>query len=658
MSGIASFIAGLGTGIVSGSRYQDEQERLKKKDQMDQETHDAQMDAAADAKTERKQKLANEKALRDAAAPVAVTQGADVSGISGNGPAQYDSADVAASDVRQATTMADATGNAAPAVTVAPKFAAGGIRFDDPAAAQAAATAANAPQARQQRMQTAMEQTGDFAGAASLRSSNLQAQAAQQTLSDSIWKHDLGAAMQMGHDGLADLVSKSEAGPMSGHSIKAVPSPDGKTVTYNKVGADGSMTPTNLTFSNDQAGIAQAAYMLDKTVTPEHRVEYAIKSAKTDAEVKELNAKAGYWEANGQKQSALAANGGTAKKADHFDEKEWNNAAKIDKGVVSLPNAFGDKDVESGDLRSAYLQVFNAAKSSGDFAPNEAVEHATTTVVRLKNAAQARVDAAKAADPKSALTIDQAVRSIMKEAQAAKPAASATPGTAPAPTGAASGVPGKPGPNGTVYGPNGHATVPTGTQTSMDAAAGQMIIRSEYGGDVDKAKADIAQADAAIARAKGDQKAILQGWRNRVQAGVDAMQKAPPAAAAPAAAPAAPIAAQGITPAASAMATVPAATVAAQGVPAQPASAQELVARAAAARATLRSMQAKAPGLSAGRAALEAYAAKVAQAKADLEQAEAQASAAQTQVDRDAFMRAQANNTGPAFRYAGARSVQ
>jgi hypothetical protein len=648
MSGIASFIAGLGTGIVSGSRYQDEQERLKKKDQMDQETHDAQMEAAADAKTERKQKLVNEKALRDAAAPVAVTQGADVSGISGNGPAQYDSVDVAASDARQATTMADATGNAAPAVTVAPKFAAGGIRFDDPAAAQAAATAANAPQARQQRMQTAMEQTGDFAGAASLRSSNLQAQAAQQTLSDSIWKHDLGAAMQMGHDGLADLVSKSEAGPMSGHSIKAVPSPDGKTVTYNKVGADGTMTPTNLTFSNDQAGIAQAAYMLDKTVTPEHRVEYAIKSAKTDAEVKELNAKAGYWEANGQKQSALAANGGSGKKADHFDEKEWNNAAKIDKGVVSLPNAFGDKDVESGDLRSAYLQVFNAAKSSGDFAPNEAVEHATTTVVRLKNAAQARVDAAKAADPKSTLTIDQAVRSIMKEAQAAKPAPAATP-AATAPAGATSGATGSTSPT----------QIPPNVQASRDAEAGRMIIRSEYGGDVDKAKADIAQADAAIAKAKGDQKAILQGWRNRVQAGVDAMQKAPPAAAAaPAAAPAAPIAAQGIAPAAPAAATVPAATVAAQGVPAQPASAQELVARAAAARATLRSMQAKAPGLSAGRAALEAYAAKVAQAKADLEQAEAQASAAQTQVDRDAFMRAQANNTGPAFRYAGARSVQ
>jgi hypothetical protein len=641
MSGIAAFIAGLGTGYVNGSRYQDEQERLKRKDQMDKETHDAQMAASADAATERKQKLANEQLLRDAAAPVNVTQGADVTGISGNGTAQYADAGVAASDARQATTMAEDAGNAAPPVSVTPKFAAGGIRFDDAAAAQAAATAANAPQARQQRMQTAMEQTGDYAGAASLRSANLQSQAAQQQLADSIWKHDLGAAMQAGHDGLADLVSKSESGPMAGQAIKAVPSPDGKTVTYNKVAPDGTMTPTNLTFSNDPAGVAQAAYMLDKTVTPDHRVDYALKSSKNAAEVAELTAKGQYWQSNATKQDALAANGGTAKKADHFDEKEWNNAAKIDKDTVSLPDPLGgDKAIPSGDLRAAYMQSFNNAKNSGDFAPNEAVEHATTTVVRLKNAAQARVDAAKAADPKSPLTVSQAVKDIIKEAAQRQPPAAAA-GTAPGASGAT--------------GSSSPTQIPPAVQTQRDTAAGVMMIRTEMGGDIEKAKATAAQVQQEIGRTKNaDAKSILQGYLNRLQLGINASQQQGAAPASPAAAaPAAPVAAQGI--AAPAAAAPPAApTVAAQGVPITPPSMQDLAQRAGAARATLRTLQAKAPGLSAGRAALDAYAVKVEQARSDLAQAEAAASAAQDAATRASYAQGQANNTGPAFRYAGA----
>jgi len=115
-----------------------------------------------------------------------------------------------------------------------------------------------------------------------------------------------------------------------------------------------------------------------------------------------------------------------AKRADHFDEKQWDAAAKIDKSVVSLPNAMGDKDVESVDLRSAYLRLFNSAKSSGDMSPNEAVEFATTKMAQIKSLAQARVAKAAESDKGSKLTVEQAVRDIVKEGNQYKPAPSST----------------------------------------------------------------------------------------------------------------------------------------------------------------------------------------------------------------------------------------
>jgi hypothetical protein len=419
--GVVSFIAGLGTGYLQQSKYQDEQDRLKKLDQMAQEKHDADM-------RELNKKAAGDTALQTAAAPQQVDQGAGGVTL----PASADNRDVGQPDGPTVD-----NGQLQPGVRV------GGTTYTDPAAASAAAAAANQPGAVRTRQIQALNGI-DPERAARLEQETTTTQASQvkldeakQSAADRIWSRSLGAAMSAGHDGLAQLVSASQTGPMAGKQIKAVPSVDGKTVTYNVVNEDGTMRPTNLTFSNDLQGVTQAGYLLDKTITPEHRAEFAQKEAKTQAEIQELGAKGKYWNSFADQKDALIANGGAApKRADHFDEKEWDKGAAIDKELVAIPDPIGgDKPTQSGDLRTRRMQLYNAARSAGTLSPAEAAEAADTAIVNVKNIAAQRVADAKAADKKSTLTMDQSIKQVLKEVDArakiAKAAPAAEPGSAP-----------------------------------------------------------------------------------------------------------------------------------------------------------------------------------------------------------------------------------
>jgi len=126
-----------------------------------------------------------------------------------------------------------------------------------------------------------------------------------------------------------------------------------------------------------------------------------------------------------------AASGG---KADHFDEKQWDAAMKVEPSFVTFGGADGAKGTESPELRLVYRAELNAGRSAGTMSPTEASEAARTTTLKLKNAAEDRVAAARAADPKSTLTESQAVRLILKEFEAAsrKPQ-TAAPAAAPVP---------------------------------------------------------------------------------------------------------------------------------------------------------------------------------------------------------------------------------
>lgn len=144
--------------------------------------------------------------------------------------------------------------------------------FDDRAQADAAALTLNDAGARRTRQAAALDAIGQPDKAIALESAAMTQGAAKRKEADDIWRQKVGTAMQGGHEGLAQLATQTEAGPLAGKKVKAVPSEDGKTVTYNTVAEDGTLTPTSLTFPNDQNGVIQAGYLMDRAITPEHRM--------------------------------------------------------------------------------------------------------------------------------------------------------------------------------------------------------------------------------------------------------------------------------------------------------------------------------------------------------------------------------------------------
>jgi Transglycosylase SLT domain len=204
---------------------------------------------------------ANEQQLvKDAAQPIAVQQytagqrAVDAAGGAEFGPPQIDAAQVPEN----------------PAEPVGWK--AGKQTFTDQAAAQGYAKEQNAPMAIASRIGEAYLKAGKPDKALAISSQVMQQKEAEQKLADGQWRRDLGQALQAGHEGLAKLVSASSIGPMSGMTVKPMDNGDG-TVSYMAVGKDGTISaiPGIPPFKNDQDGVTQAAFMLDRTITPEHR---------------------------------------------------------------------------------------------------------------------------------------------------------------------------------------------------------------------------------------------------------------------------------------------------------------------------------------------------------------------------------------------------
>lgn len=65
----------------------------------------------------------------------------------------------------------------------------------------------------------------------------------------------------------------------------------------------------------------------------------------------------------------------------------------------------------------------------------------------------------------------------------------------------------------------------TGEQGARDVDAGKLMIRSEYGGDVDKARAALARIEAEAAKAQGETRAMMMSEANRLRMGIEAYGK-------------------------------------------------------------------------------------------------------------------------------------
>ncbi|BDT68542.1 hypothetical protein os1_27250 [Comamonadaceae bacterium OS-1] len=199
--------------------------------------------------------------LQDAARPVAITEGAG--GMVR--PATMDNSDVGLPE-----NAALPNGGLLPA-----GYRVADQAFTDRPQAEAAAAKQNAPEAVNSRVIAAYRGAGQVDKAMQVEGNMRTAELQKMQLADTKWRRDLGGAMQGGHEGLAALATSSEAGPMAGMKVQVIPSADGK-VTYGSVDADGKVKPIPglPSFTNDQNGITQAAFMLDKTITPEARLAH------------------------------------------------------------------------------------------------------------------------------------------------------------------------------------------------------------------------------------------------------------------------------------------------------------------------------------------------------------------------------------------------
>lgn len=482
MGGAAiAFLSGLGAGYLSQTEKNKDRERQTK---LDQVTFDR-----ADRETETYNREKKDRdALREAGTPVKVNSNAAMLGTSGQ-PTLYEDAGVAGSDYRQARNMAEQTGAEFTDQAPTPAVSVAGKQYDTLASAQGAATAANTPEARTQRVMAAVSGIDPIKA---LDLENQQVTRGRETTkftqeqSDRQWRQDLGTAMQSGHEGLAAMVSKSQGGPMAGVNLKPVPSADGKTVTYAKVNADGTTTPTNLTFSNDQSGITQAAYMLDKAITPEHRMDNEMKRVSEARLSKSADSLGTYHE-------ALAGAAGV--RAEAMTTKAENGSGKS--AYERMPE----------DLRLQYQGHLKAAKDARD----EVRKLEIANNGELSGAALALTDRIK----KEAAGSDMKASALLRQYRTEDPPTDQLGFRKPTTTGAV-----------------GNAT--PAVQAARDVEAGDIMMR-EYGGDVAKAQASANELAGEVKRAKGETKAMLQSHLDRLNSGIrNASQSGAPPAVQPA----------------------------------------------------------------------------------------------------------------------------
>lgn len=257
-------------GWQQGTKYaQDQKEREDEKKWRDEQRSAARQDLS--------DKQEEKRVLREAGRPVAMTEGAGGMGI----PPTMDNRDAGQAD--NFKPMAQAVGNGVQQVAppangglLTGGYQVAGQSFADRDAAQAELARHNAPEAVNRRVAQAYRGLGQHDKAMAMESSARTAELQTMQLADQRWKRDLGKAMRAGHEGLAQLATGSEAGPMAGLKVQAMVSPDGKSVTYAALDKDGKTNPIPglPVFSNDQNGLIQAAWMLDQTIDPAARMAH------------------------------------------------------------------------------------------------------------------------------------------------------------------------------------------------------------------------------------------------------------------------------------------------------------------------------------------------------------------------------------------------
>lgn len=279
----------------------------------------------------------------------------------------------------------------------------------------------------------------------------LQLDDAQRKHLDTLFMRSLEGANS--HQALAQVLSDSKADGQDGAvKFDVVQSPDGSQVSYVKINPDGTKTALPGTFSNDEKGLEKAKMVLNDRLPPDVKLTHLHQQSLEDMERQKITEQARHDKAtedNFAERSALqleaaqlraalraSAAGAASSKADHFGEKEWDAAAKIDKEMTGIDDGTG-RMVPSPDLRVARQAAFNQARASGQYSPQEAAERADTAVALIRQKAEARVKAAPKDKP---LSTTDAIRQVIQEANSVNPGAPR--GGQPAPAAPARARPG------------------------------------------------------------------------------------------------------------------------------------------------------------------------------------------------------------------------
>jgi hypothetical protein len=401
-----------------------------------------------------------------------------------------------------------------PAMPVAAK--AGTKFYGTMGEASDAAAAANDPMAQADRASRALLAMGEVAPAQAIRTSarqeklgGLQLDEAQRKMLAQAFDDSLQPLAT--HDAIAETISSSNLG--GALKVKAVPGADGKTVEYHVVEADGSTKPSGYSFENSPRGLLEAKAAMSKLTPVSQKLEYLhkqdtlrrqterdaadarFKQAEfdqrqplVDSQVAENNARSAYFQGGG-------AQGGRAPAPERMAEPD-----KI--ALEGLQRERTNVEKRIGQIEDAIL------KSQADGMWDEAAPNAMAMRQQLRQQ-QERI---------GALRIQEGA--ILRKYQQTS--------AAPDPYGLR-GAPGGAGGGGAPAG--GQPVVPAATQAARDVEAGQQMVLSQFGGDVNRARAELAQMLDGIRRAPaGEARSMLQRQAAQLQAGIEAMSKAPAAA--------------------------------------------------------------------------------------------------------------------------------
>ena len=260
--GMAEFLAGLGGGLLVA---QDKRRRQALED----EDRAARKEERDFQKAERERVVATRNRLGDAAAPVTMQSVLTK-------PDTADNRDVGTPGTELIDTGARRVGQQ----TFSP---------DQQEQAQAALAEANKPGAAALRMADVLARSGDPVAAQNLRTGarqeklgELQLDEAQRNALNRQFDDALNASVNSWTD-LPTFVNDSKHDGQGGNlKIQAQPTADGKKMQILKLNADGSTTPTSLTFSNDATGLMQAKAFISKGLSASDKLQHLHQQATID----------------------------------------------------------------------------------------------------------------------------------------------------------------------------------------------------------------------------------------------------------------------------------------------------------------------------------------------------------------------------------------